>query len=357
MTRSGTFCSLSLVSLLAAQAVAALPDWTLSLEERVLGDGNVLRLSDADEKRLEDDPSFQTDVEGPAALKFEHRASLGVDLRLTGRKGLPGRLQRAVGGKPGQGRLRLNWEGKWTQVEGSSAMGNHSQRVGLGWQPRTGWGMDAAWRHLENFDLRQFSDRDTDSEHGASFDSDQFTLTLKARGKDVGPWLRQPGLGLSGGLATEYYNPWFTEYDAESRQLGLEFTWRMPHGLDAGLAWSLVKSDNVGFAGSQPGQVNLGADSESGDATNEKISSLSLSAGRAGKRVSASPPMDRCPCAIATTKVAWVRCWTPTTPDATTSAGRSACAGGWIWWQGGRWCPCSNASGATARRIGVGSRG
>jgi hypothetical protein len=261
---------LGLGVLSVARLSAATPEWSISLEERLLGDGNVLRLSDSDVQRLEDDPAFQTDVQGVEALKLEHRATASMDLRLTQRKGVVGSLQRLAGGKPGQGRLRLSWEGKWTQVEESSAMGNHSQRLQLGWQPRTGWGVDVAWRHLENFDLRQFNDRDTGQEHGASFDSDGGTLTLKARGKDRCAWFRQPGLSLSAGTSTEYYNAWFTEYDMESTQLGAELGWRMPLGLDAGLGYTFVSADNVGFAGAQEGQVNLGADSESGDATHEE---------------------------------------------------------------------------------------
>jgi hypothetical protein len=182
---------LGLGVLSVARLSAATPEWSISLEERLLGDGNVLRLSDSDVQRLEDDPAFQTDVQGVEALKLEHRATASMDLRLTQRKGVVGSLQSLAGGKPGQGRLRLSWEGKWTQVEESSAMGNHSQRLQLGWQPRTGWGVDVAWRHLENFDLRQFNDRDTGQEHGASFDSDGGTLTLKARGKDRCAWFRQ----------------------------------------------------------------------------------------------------------------------------------------------------------------------
>lgn len=261
---------LGLGALMATRLSAAMPDWSISLEERLLGDSNVLRLSDADALRLEQDPAFQTDVEGVEALKLEHRASASLDWRVTQRKGVLGAVQRLAGGKPGQGRLRLGWEGKWTQVESSSAMGNHSQRLQLGWQPRAGWGVDVAWRHLQNFDLRQFNDRDTGQDHGASFDSDNGTLTAKARGRDRGRWFRQPGISLRASRSTEYYNAWFTEYDMESTLWGAQLGWRMPAGLDAAVGYSWVRADNVGFTGAQGGQVNLGADSESGDATHQE---------------------------------------------------------------------------------------
>ncbi len=249
---------------------AAAPDWSLSLEERLVTDDNILKLSPRDLEQLEEDPAFQSDVERADVLKLEHRMGAELRWRLKSRRGPLATLQDWVGGKPGQGRISLGWEGKWTSVPAKAGGANTSQRLALGWQPRPGWGAELTWRFLDNYDLRRFTDRDTGRERGASFDSDLTQLTLRARARDLGEWCRQPRLSLSAARSSEYYNAWFTEYDSEAWSLGLELGWRMPAGLSAGLGWEFSDSDNVGYPGVQPGEVNLGADSESGDATQQE---------------------------------------------------------------------------------------
>jgi hypothetical protein len=171
-------------------------------------------------------------------------------------------------------------------------MGNTSQRLALGWQPRAGWGAELSWRFLDNYDLRQFQDRDTGRERGASFDSDLYQLSLKVRLKDLGPWCRQPGISLTLGRATEFYNAWFTEYDARSSSMALGLSWRMPVGLNAGLGWQFSDTDNVGFTGSLPGgTVSLGADSESGDASQQE-DQVSLDLGWGGKVLGLGAGLD-----------------------------------------------------------------
>lgn len=268
----------------AAGAPAGLrpAEWSLSVEERLLADDNVLRLSDPERNRLVDDPSFQPDVEGPAALRAEHRLAAGAVWRLRGRTGPLAALQRWTGGKPGAGRLTLDWDGKWTQVEGASALGTASHRLAAGWQPRPGWGAALSWRALDNYYLRTFTDRDTGRERGATFDSDQLEVQLKARAGDLGPWLRQPTLTLSLALDREAYNPWFTEYDSEGKALGLDLAWRLSAGLSAGLGWRFTATDNVGYAPGDGGIVDLANDSEGGDASHEE-DEFSLSLGWSGK--------------------------------------------------------------------------
>jgi len=191
-------------------------------------------------------------------------------------------LQKAVGGKPGQGRWALGWDGKWSTAFGLEGGANTSHRVGLAWRPRAGWGAELAWRFLDNYDLRRFTDRDTGRERGATFDSDLFSLSMQARGGDLGEWFRQPTWKGTASWSSEFYNPWFTEYDMESWSAGLDLGWRMPAGLSAGLGWEFSAADNVGFAGIPAGEVNLGADSESGDATHQE-DQFSASLGWSGR--------------------------------------------------------------------------
>jgi hypothetical protein len=278
---------LHLIALLAialpAMAAWHAPDWTISLEERLVADDNILRLSDSDRSRLKRDPSFQPDVEGAGALRVDHRLGLALQWRLRSRQGPFAALQRWAGGRPGQGRLSLSWDGKWTQYEGSPANTYASHRLSGAWQPRPGWGTELNWRTLDNYYIRRFLDRDTGAERGATFDSDQIELVLKARGPDRGPWLRQPGLSLSAAWDRESYNPWFTEYDGEAWSLGLDLGWRMPAGLSAGLGWRFSDTHNVGYTGSQGvGTVNLGVDSEGGDGSHQE-DQYSLSLGWSGR--------------------------------------------------------------------------
>jgi hypothetical protein len=282
MRRLSPLLLLTLALAPARLALAAAPDWSLSLEERLLADDNVLKLSDGDLDQLQDDPAFQPDAEGGGALKFEHRVTGEARWKPTSRKGPVALLQRWAGGKPGQGRVSLGWDGKWTTVSGLEGGGNNSQRLALGWQPRTGWGAEFAWRYLDNYDLRRFTDRDTGRERGASFDSDLYQVTFRARGRDLGEWFRQPGIALALARSTEYYNAWFTEYDAEALSLSLGLSWRMPAGLSAGLGWQFTDTDNVGYAGANPGEVNLGADSEGGDASQQE-DQFSLDLGWSGE--------------------------------------------------------------------------
>ena len=276
----------------AARAAWSAPDWSLGAEERLLSDDNLLKLSPADLARLEDDPAFQTDADGHGGLRLEHRLSGDLRWRLKRKTGPFAALQRAVGGKAGQGRLSLAWDGKWAQVAGMAGQGNTSQRLALGWQPRAGWGAECSWRFLDNYDLRQFQDRDTGRERGATFDSDLYQLQLKARAADLGPWCRQPGLALTLARSTEFYNAWFTEYDATARSLGLGLSWRMQAGLSAGLGWQFTETDNTGFTGSLPGgTVSLGADSESGDASQQE-DQYSLDLGWGGKLAGRGAGLD-----------------------------------------------------------------
>lgn len=285
-------CLLLTLTPLAVRASLAPDAWSLGAEERLLSDDNLLKLSPADLARLEDDPTFQTDVDGRGGLRLEHRLSGDLRWRLKRKSGLLAALQRAAGGKAGQGRVSLAWDGKWAQVAGMAGQGNTSQRLALGWLPRAGWGAEFSWRFLDNYDLRQFQDRDTDRERGATFDSDLYQLQLKARASDLGPWCRQPGLTLTLARSNEYYNAWFTEYDAQARSLGLGLSWRMPAGLSGGLGWQFTDTDNTGFTGALPGgTVGLGADSESGDATHQE-DQVSLDLGWSGKRAGRGAGLD-----------------------------------------------------------------
>lgn len=282
MRRSLPLLLLTLALAPARPAPAASPDWSLSLEERLLTDDNVLKLSPRDLEQLERDPAFQADAEQAGSLRLEQRATGELRWKLASRRGPLARLQRWAGSKPGQGRLSLGWDGKCSSTFDLAGGGNSSQRLALGWQPRTGWGAEFSWRFLDNYDLRRFTDRDTGRERGATFDSDLYQVQLKARGKDLAPWFRQPGLSLGLATSSEYYNAWFTEYDAETRSLSLDLSWRMPAGLNAGLGWQFSDTDNVGYAGPQPGEVNLGSDSEGGDASQQE-DQLSLELGWSGE--------------------------------------------------------------------------
>lgn len=273
-----------LLTLLAAAgpALAAPLAWTVDWEERLLADDNGLKLSPRDSRRLEDDPAFQPDAEGPSVTRLEHRLGVELEGRLRGKRGPLATLQKAVGGKAGQGRWALGWDGKWSTAFDLEGGANTSQRAFLAWRPRAGWGAEASWRFLDNYDLRRFTDRDTGMERGASFDSDLYSLTLQARGRDLGPWLRQPTLKATGAWSSESYNRWFTEYDMESWSAGLDLSWRMPGGFGAGLGYEFSDADNVGFTGIPAGEVNLGADSESGDATHQE-DQVSASLGWSGR--------------------------------------------------------------------------
>ncbi len=258
------------LSLLASRLTAAGIDWSLDLEERVLADDNVLRLSDSEMDRLDADPGFQTDVEGAAALKFEHRVHAGYNLPLHSKEGLAAWLQKVTGSRAGRGRLEFDWYGKLVQYESSSANGYSSSQLIAGWRPRAGWGVDFSYLYLDNFYLRQFNDRDTGETRGCTFDSNQFRLRARARANDFGPWLQRPGLELSWMLEDTWYNEWFTEYDTESWSLGAEFSWRMPADVDVAVEYRYTVNDNVGYDPTRITPILPGEDDEGGDGSNEE---------------------------------------------------------------------------------------
>jgi hypothetical protein len=282
MRRTSALSLLLTLLAVAAPALAAPLEWSVDWEERLLADDNGLKLSPRDVQRLEDDPAFQPDADGPGVTRLEHR--LGVELagRLRAKTGVMAALQKAAGGKAGQGRWALGWNGKWSSAFGLDGGANTSHRVGLSWRPRAGWSADLSWRFLDNFDLRTFTDRDTGRERGATFDSDLYSLALQARGGDLGGWFRQPTAKATASWGSEYYNRWFTEYDMESWSAGLDLSWRLPAGFSAGLGYEFSSADNVGFTGISAGEVNLGVDSESGDATHQE-DQLSANLGWSGR--------------------------------------------------------------------------
>jgi len=273
MSRRTTTAALGL---LAWSLGAGAVDWealapSASFEERLLADSNVLRLSDAESDRLEDDPRFQTDVEGVAAVKAEHRLGLGLQLPLTSRKGVAAWLQAATGSSPGRGRLELDYDGKWTSYEGSPANGYGSHRLTLGWRPRAGWGADLSWRKLDNFYLRQYRDRDTGGTWGCTMDAEELRLRLRARAADFAGWARRPELELTVAREDTDYNPWFTEYDTREWSVGLEGSLRLPADVDLDLGYAFAAVDNRGFAGlGSGGTVTVLEDDEGGDGSFEE---------------------------------------------------------------------------------------
>jgi hypothetical protein len=246
------------------------PELSFDLEERILLDSNVLRLSDADRDRLDDDPLFQTDVDGVAGVKAEHRLGMDLTWRLSSRKGLVDRLQKLVGGRSGRGRLRLGYDGKWSQYESSSANGYNSHALRLQWLPRAGWGFQLNWRLLDNFYLRQFTDRDTGLLRGATFDGELIEATLRFRLPDWGG-MERIGVSLDASSDLNYYNGWFTEYDTEAVAFGLGLSADLPLELRASLGYSFVDTDNVGFSGAVSSYLPAaGSDDEGGDGSHQE---------------------------------------------------------------------------------------
>ena len=258
------------LSLLVSRLAAAGLDWSLDLEERVLADDNVLRLSDDEMDRLDADPAFQTDVEGAAALKFEHRVHAGLNYRLRSKEGLAAWLQKLTGSRPGRGRLEFDWYGKLVQYEATAANGYRTSQILAGWRPRAGWKFDVSYFFLDNFYLRQYRDRDTGATQGCTFDSNQYRVRARARARDFGSWIQRPGLELEWMWEESYYNEWFSEYDTESWSLGAAVSWRMPADVDASLEYRFTVNDNIGYDPDQVLPILPGEDDEGGDSSNEE---------------------------------------------------------------------------------------
>jgi hypothetical protein len=270
---SGRIAAVALLALAGSASAASWPkpDWSLSLEERVFVDSNVLRLSDGDADRLERDPGFQTDVDGVAGIKAEHRVVAGAQLRLSSRSGLAAWLQRITGSPLGRGVATLTYEGKLTSYERSSAKGYGSHRLTAGWRPRWGWGADLSWRKLDNFYLRQYRDRDTGQITGCSLDAHELRLRLRARGADLASWAQRPELQLQLVREDSYYNAWFTEYDTREWSAALSFGLRLPRNLDLGLGYGWATVDNIGFEGLVAGEATtVLSNDESGDGSFEE---------------------------------------------------------------------------------------
>lgn len=264
------------LALVAGTLTAAAATWTdlegsVSFEERLIAESNVLRLSDPEVSRLENDPRFQTDVEGPAAVKAEHRLGLGLVFPLDAKTGAVAWLQRITGSRPGRGRLELDYDGKLTSYEGSPANGYGSHRLTLGWRPRVGWGADLSWRKLDNFYLRQFRDRDTGGTHGATMDAEELRLRLRARAKDFADWATRPEAELTLAREVTNYNAWFTEYDTRDWSLGVDLGLRLPQDVDLDLGYAFAAADNVGFDGLVGGEsVSVLQNDEGGDGSFEE---------------------------------------------------------------------------------------
>lgn len=252
------------------QAGIPRPDLELDVEERLLADSNVLRLSDRDRRELEENPDFQTDVEGVAGLKVEHRLGLQSTWRLGATSGLVARLQEMAGGRSGRGRLRVGYDGKWSQYEQSPAQGYNSHALRAEWLPRAGWGLYLSWRYLDNFYLRQYTDRDTDRIRGATFDSELSRVEFRFRMEDWGP-LSRPSFRLHLLKDLTYYNAWFTEYDTETLGLGARLDVDLPLGIDLDLSYAFMDTDNVGFDDvAVGGSVLPGTDDEGGDGSHQE---------------------------------------------------------------------------------------
>ena len=281
--------ALAVLAMIAGPLPAAGPDWSLSLEERLVSDSHILRLSPSDLDRLNSSPSFQTDVGGAAAMRLEHRLSARLRQPLK-KNGLWARLQRFTGGRPGRGRLELAYYGKLAQYEHSSAKDYGSHRLTLGWRPRAGWGLDLSYRFLQNFYLRQYTDRDTGVVRGCGFDGNEFRLRARVRWPDPAPWLTRFGTEFLLLREDVYYNGWFTEYDTRAWSAGLYLSADLPAGLGCELGYRLAVTDNIGYrraAALQSGSALLDAD-EAGDAGHQE-DRYSLSLGRrfrlAGRRL------------------------------------------------------------------------
>jgi hypothetical protein len=254
-------------ALATCAAHAATLDYSLSVEERLLGDSNILRLSDVDRDRLDQDPSFETDVNGDAALKLEQRLNARVSLRYRPKAGFLKWLQTPFGTR--SAKLDLSAALKGSHYEGSSAKGYGSYRLRLTWTPRPGWGLDVSSRLLDNFYLQQFRDRDTGQTVGAEFDALENTLSLRMRMKDA--WLfARPSLKLTWLRERSSYNAWFTEYDTDAWGLVAQIAARLPKGFDASLSYQFTQTDNVGF--SPAAFLGGGGDDEGGDASHEEDS-------------------------------------------------------------------------------------
>jgi hypothetical protein len=248
---------------LGSQVVAA--DLRVSLEERLVGDSNVLRLSDQDRDRLDQDESFETDVDGDAALKLEQRLNTRLTWRYRPKTGFLAFVQKPFGTK--QSRIDLSAANKWSHFEGSPSKGYGSHRISLAWTPKPGWGLDVSTRLLDNFYLRRFTDRNTGQRHGCDFDALENSVSLRFRGDDVAG-LERPSLKMAWVRERSSYNAWFTEYDTDAWALDMQFSARLPQGFDGSLSYRYSSTNNIGYdAATFDGGFNL---DEGGDASHEE---------------------------------------------------------------------------------------
>jgi hypothetical protein len=264
--------ALAIVIVSQASAEFVLPsdaEVSLQLEERVVVDDNILRLSKAEAKLLETNSEFQTDVDGEAAARIEHRIGLGLRVPLKSKTGISALLQNMTGSRAGRGRIDFGYEGKLVQYEGSSSKGYSSHRLTAGWRPRAGWGADLSWRLLNNFYLRQYNDRDTGVVHGCSFDSNEYRLRFRARAADFSPWLRKPTFELSLLFEESFYNGWFTEYDSEMLAIRFKTSVRLPASYSLSFTYGFSVNDNIGFDDAAGSGTVVGND-EGGNSDNEE---------------------------------------------------------------------------------------
>jgi len=226
--------------------------WGLDLEEKIGGDSNVMRLSPSELDRLDGDPSFQATAKGPADLRLDHRVLGDIRYALPDRK---------------MGRLQLNLDAKVVTYLDNTDNNYSTQRWGLDWQLKPGWGADVSWFGMSNFYLRDFTDGDTGEIHGAEFDSNEYRLRIRARGPNLGP-VRRPTATLITSFEEAFYNGWFTEYDTETVEIGVRLDGDLPQDLTASLQFYFADTDNVGYrAGANSSN---GEDSESGDGSHQE---------------------------------------------------------------------------------------
>ena len=238
----------------SASAARRTFDWGLSVEEKLSGDSNILRLASPEVDRLDRDQAFQPTLDGAGDLRMDHRVL--ADLRAN----LPDRRW---------GWLELGLDAKYVNFFANSFNNYSTQRLSLTWQQKPGWGADVSWFGINNFYLREFQDADTGELHGTDFDSNEYRIRLKARSEDFGP-VQKPTLSLIYSFEQVFYNGWFTEYDTDTREVGLRLDVDLPRGLSADLQYYYATTDNVGYDSGRSGGASLIEDNDSGDGSHQE---------------------------------------------------------------------------------------